>query len=351
MGRSSEPKNELRVRPSEIYKLAKSGKADEVLGALDCVSNVDLARVFERAVTDFRSVARKPGHQRILEACVDRGLDLDAPAGENRLPMVALAASYGNAAIVAYMEASGTMPSNPFSRAALGDHEFLRVVGTELTGLIDDNGFNLVCYCAVSALGRSDAHHEQRLTRTAKLLIESGADPAHVVATKQLRISPAFLCASRGGNVGVMRLLCAHDALDPRTLHQSLEFAIEPHQRSGEPFSEIAELILESGLDINSLRPDQGRTLLHGAANRGSMRPVSWLLEHGADPNAMDDHGRTPLHVAAIRNTATRAIEILLGRGADPSRVDGDGRTALDHARNNKRVKVVALLEHIAGDS
>lgn len=65
----------------------------------------------------------------------------------------------------------------------------------------------------------------------------------------------------------------------------------------------------------------------------------------------MDDHGRTPLHVAAIRNTATRAIEILLGRGADPSRVDGDGRTALDHARNNKRVKVVALLEHIAGDS
>ena len=86
-------------------------------------------------------------------------------------------------------------------------------------------------------------------------------------------------------------------------------------------------------------------------ANRGSIKPVSWLLDHGADPNAIDDNGRTPLHVAAIRNTATRAIEILLGRGADASRVDADGRTALDHARDNKRLKVVALLEGVVRDS
>ncbi len=351
MVRSSEPKGKLTMPPSEIYKLAKSGKADEVLSALDCVSDVDLARVFERAVTDFRSVPRKPGHQRILEACIDAALDLDTRAGENRLSIVALAASYGNAAIVAHMESRGALPANPFSRAALGDHEFLRAMSADLADLIDDNGYNLLCYCALSALGRVDEHFAHRLIRTAELLIEVGADPGHTVETKQLRISPAFLCASHGGSVAVMRLLCAHDALDPCTIHQSLEFALEPHQRSGEPFDEIAELILESGLDINSLRPDQGRTLLHGAANRGSIKPVSWLLDHGADPNAIDDNGRTPLHVAAIRNTATRAIEILLGRGADASRVDADGRTALDHARDNKRGKVVALLEGVARDS
>ena len=336
---------------AEIYKLAKAGNADAVQNVLDSVSDVDLARVFERAVTDFRSVARKPEHQRILEACIERGLDLDARAGENRLPVVALAASYGNAAIVAHMAARGALPTNPFSRAALGDHEFLRAMGSKLGNLIDENGFNLVCYCALSALGRGDAHFEQRLTRTAEVLIESGADPAHVVETKQLRISPGFLCASHGGNLGVMRLLCAHDALDSRTIHQSLEFALEPHQRSGEPFGEIAELILESGLDINSLRPDQGRTLLHGAANRGSIKPVSWLLAHGADPNAIDDHGRTPLQVAAMRNTATRAIEILLEHGADPGRVDTEGKSALEYARENGRVRVIALLESAAGSA
>src|SRR4051794_41946787 len=45
------------------------------------IENPNLAYIFDRAVTDFRTVKRKPGHLRILQWCIDRGLDFDARAG------------------------------------------------------------------------------------------------------------------------------------------------------------------------------------------------------------------------------------------------------------------------------
>ena len=109
-------------------------------------------------------------------------------------------------------------------------------------------------------------------------------------------------------------------------------------------------MILQYGCDINARRTDQGRTLLHGSANRGAVKAVRWLLEHGADPNSLDDVGRTPLSVCAERNTATAAIELLVSAGADPRALDAAGKTALDYARECVREKVAVYLESIAAD-
>jgi ankyrin repeat protein len=141
-----------------------------------------------------------------------------------------------------------------------------------------------------------------------------------------------------------MRLLVERGGLKSERFHQTLEHTLEPHQRSGEPFYPIAELLVRrSGVDLND-RGNQGRTLLHGAANRGTLKAVRWLLEHGADPNALDEHGRSPLHVCARRNTSTSVVRLLIEAGSDIGARDASGNTALDYAVENKRVKVVAFL-------
>jgi ankyrin repeat protein len=143
-----------------------------------------------------------------------------------------------------------------------------------------------------------------------------------------------------------MRLLLDHGGLRAERFPQVLEWSLEPHVRSGEPFYHIARVVLDHGFDIN-MRPERGRTLLHGAANRGTIKAVKWLLQNGANPNALDGGGRTPLHVCAERNTSASVLELLIEAGSEPNARDASGKTPLDYARAKKRVKVVAYLESI----
>jgi ankyrin repeat protein len=214
-------------------------------------------------------------------------------------------------------------PDNPFARAAVGDEEFLARYATrcQLADLLDENGFNLLCYCAASGLGRRDSAAGRR---------------------------PAFLCASSGGNEEVMRLLLEYGGLAAERSHQVVEHALEPHQRSGEPFYHIAELIARHGFDVNDLA-GRDRTLLHGAANRGTIRAVRWLLQHGANPNARDTGGRTPLHVCAERNTSAAVARLLIDGGTEPAAKDPSGKTPLDYARENQRHKVADYLASLRG--
>lgn len=331
-----------------IGHLAKYGHFDELRSRAAAGEKVDLAVVFDRAVTDFRTVKRNPGHQKILHWCINEGLDFEARAGWLNQTVVCLAARYGNSEIIESMIRTG-LPDNPFSRTSVGDAEFLKTYAArhELSDLKDVNGFNLLFYCADSGLGRRDEETKRRLTEICQLLLDYGVSPSHEVVF-ELPIFPAFLCASAGGNEEVMQLLLERDGLPSARFHQTLEHSLEPHQRSGEPFYHVADLILQHGFDINA-RPNGGRTLLHGSANRGSLNAVRWLLQHGANPNAIDERGRTPLHVAAERNTSTSVITLLVDAGSKINARDTDGKTPLDCACDNKRVKVIEYLESSGG--
>ena len=334
-----------------IKELAKYGHFEELCQRSTDGAEVDLAEIFERAVTDFRTVKRTSGHQKTLRWCIDQGLNFDSRAGWLNESVVCLAAAFGNNDIIASMAMKG-IPENPFVRASVGDVEFLARYGArhELQNLKDENGFNLLFYCAQSGLGQRDLNTRVRVVEVCRMLLDRGVSPSCEVEYA-LPIFPAFLCASCGGNEDVMRLLLEHGGLTAERFHQVLEHTLEPHQRSGEPIYHIAELILEYGFDINQLRPDQGRTLLHGAANRGSRNAVRWLLQHGASPNSLDSGGRTPLHACAERNTGTTVIKLLIDAGAELNAVDSIGNTPLDDARKNKRVKVAAYLESVGGRS
>ena len=59
---------------------------------------------------------------------------------------------------------------------------------------------------------------------------------------------------------------------------------------------EVAELLLENGVDINARAEDEhGGTPLHWAAEIGRKQLAELLVEAGADANAADNNGYTPL--------------------------------------------------------
>jgi len=330
-----------------ISDLAKYGHFEELQRRFSLGEAVDLARVFDRAVTDFRTVKRNAGHLKILQWCVDQGLDVEARSGWLDRSIICLAAAAGNNEIVQYL-VQKKPTENPFVWASLGEVELLTdyASGHDLSELRDTNGFNLLFNCAESGLGRRDEEIRHRLTKVCRLLVDHGVSPLLEVE-RELPISPAFLCAASGGNAEIMSLLIESGGLRADRFHLVLEHSLEPHQRSGEPFYDVATCILEHGYNINALRADQGRSLLHGAANRGTVKAVEWLLQNSADPNGLDVDGKTPLHVCAERNTSTAVAELLIDAGCKPNAMDSLGKTALDYARDNKRITIVKYLESI----
>src|SRR5262245_24392471 len=123
--RSAVVPRDPRPTPTPIGTLAKHGEFEEFRRRAATMASLDLAYVFDRAVTDFRTVKRRPGHQRILKWCIENGLDPATRAGWMNQPVACLAAQYGNNPIVELMRTRG-LPDNPFVRASIGDLDYLR---------------------------------------------------------------------------------------------------------------------------------------------------------------------------------------------------------------------------------
>ena len=339
-------------KPLDVKKLAKTGDYEKLLELWHSGERFDLGKVFERAVTDFRTVKRKKGHQQILVFCIEQGLDPMARVDWMKQPAICSAAMFGNVELIEHVASNLGLPENPFVRASVGDVDFLKALaeskGDEgkqtISELHDENGFNLLHYACSSGLGCSNDDYKSKLEATCDFLIECGV-ATDLAIENEISLTPALFCAWFGGNPVIMQSLLDAGQIKVEELHQPVEFAFEPHQRSGEPHEEVASVILKNGFDINSIYVAQKRTLLHGSSNRGSIKAVEWLLNNGANPNKLDDQGRTALHSAAIRNRHTIVVNLLLEHGADPSRVDGEGNTARELASTKGREKVVAFLD------
>src|SRR4051794_31037251 len=112
-----------------LGRLAKYGHFDELCRTAATIDTLELSYIFDRAVTDFRTIKRNPGHQKILQWCLQNGLELNARAGWLNQPVVCLAAQYGNNEIIEFMSRGG-LPNNPFIRASVGDRAFLQAYGS-----------------------------------------------------------------------------------------------------------------------------------------------------------------------------------------------------------------------------
>ncbi|XP_062848255.1 E3 ubiquitin-protein ligase HACE1 isoform X2 [Trichomycterus rosablanca] len=89
----------------------------------------------------------------------------------------------------------------------------------------------------------------------------------------------------------------------------------------------VSELLLNSKFDVNYAFGRVKRSLLHIAANCGSVECLILLLKRGANPNYQDISGCTPLHLAA-RNGQKKCMARLLEYNADVNICNNEGLTA-----------------------
>lgn len=81
---------------------------------------------------------------------------------------------------------------------------------------------------------------------------------------------------------------------------------------SGEWRSEVVQLLLEKGAEVNS-RTKDGATPLHVAGKQGCGQVAELLLARGAIRGLKDDHGLTA-HDYAARNSHETAAQLLASR-------------------------------------
>jgi ankyrin repeat protein len=220
----------------------------------------------------------------------------------------------------------------------------------------------------------------------ARLLIERGAD---VNATSIEGQTPLIAAATRPDSSPVIALLIAKGAninfQEGRRQFTALNVSAEsgdlesvrlllskganaslPNRFGVTPLGsaptgrrvEIAQLLLQKGLDVNAGTTDAGRvtngtidrlkvTALHNAAAVGPVEMVRTLLKGGADVHARDSRKLTPLFFSlATEYPSVEMVQTLLQAGADVNARDNTGETPLDWAEKFGNPQVIALLNN-----
>ncbi|KAI4894346.1 hypothetical protein NFI96_032779 [Prochilodus magdalenae] len=110
----------------------------------------------------------------------------------------------------------------------------------------------------------------------------------------------------------------------------------------------VSELLLNSKFDVNYAFGRVKRSLLHIAANCGSVECLVLLLKRGANPNYQDISGCTPLHLAA-RNGQKKCMARLLEYNADVNICNNEGLTAIHWLAVNGRTELLHdLVQHVS---
>ena len=115
------------------------------------------------------------------------------------------------------------------------------------------------------------------------------------------------------------------------------------------------ELLIDNGTEVTA-KDEHGQTPLHHAAWEGHTEVVELLIAKGADVNAKTTGLEgTPLHDAALAAHPAdlvahkEVIELLIAAGADVNAKKNDGKTPLDKAIERNRNELADLLRKHGG--
>ena len=111
---------------------------------------------------------------------------------------------------------------------------------------------------------------------------------------------------------------------------------------------EAMEMLVKHGADLHAA-DITGMTPLHVAAMLGRAAEAEWLLDHGARLDALDVFGDTPVHTAAVFGQGG-VIQVLAPRGAALDRPNTAGKTPTMLAQDNRRPRVVSLIESLLAE-
>lgn len=169
----------------------------------------------------------------------------------------------------------------------------------KLRELIATFGPNAVVY---SKSGDTLLHYacyacEEENPDVVRILIEAGVD----VDAKNVSGATALHIACFNGHVNSIRLLLEHGAdvgiIDINDLTPFDDICQSRGDHFNETYTEIGDILIANGADINSLVL-KNETNLHYACRNMQVNVVRFLLSRGADPTINDVVGRTPLDAA-----------------------------------------------------
>ena len=195
-----------------------------------------------------------------------------------------------------------------------GVREFLASDGTSATAKGGPEDWDALTYLCFSRYLRLDPARSDAFVRTARALLDAGANAntgwyemIDYPNPRPVLESAIYGAAGIAHHEGLTRLLLEYGA-DPNDEETPY------HAAEGYDLAAVKAL-LESG----RLNPTSLTTLLLRKADWHDTEGIRLLLEHGADPNAMTRWGNTALHHALRRDNRLPNIALLLDHCADPS--------------------------------
>ena len=133
----------------------------------------------------------------------------------------------------------------------------------------------------------------------------------------------ALICLVRCAIIRILLLLVLASMFSlpaiAKPLSAQVRRAIKQVLQAGSP-NNLAALLAQHKLSVNSVIRARGDTLLHMAVNEGTPEVVEYLLDNNANVNATDSYGYTPLDEAQALNK-TEIVALLENAGA----VHGEG--------------------------
>ncbi|KAK3987097.1 ankyrin-2 [Cladorrhinum sp. PSN332] len=173
--------------------------------------------------------------------------------------------------------------------------------------------------------------NEEVITAIVRLLLDWGADPS-------LKDDDGDSAVQRAIFVGpqVFRMLLSRCVDQSVKLHCwfNLDARFEQAEADDSSFSECVKLLLAEGIDINTKRDKDGRTLFLCCTD--SYKKLLVLHQLGADPHAIDSDGQNALQLQVLLddqcNRRQQFMQDLIADfGIDPLTTDNNGDTLLHH--------------------
>ena len=113
--------------------------------------------------------------------------------------------------------------------------------------------------------------------------------------------------------------------------------------------SDMIELLLDSGAEVDAVATDSGYTCLHYAASMGHVESCELLIRRGADTDALTFRQETPLHLAIARGHSN-VVALLLKYHARLDIRDKNGVTPLRLAEAGRKGEIVIMIQHHLND-
>lgn len=166
-----------------------------------------------------------------------------------------------------------------------------------------------------------------------QLFVEKGA------AINQKDESPLSK-ASESGNLEIVQYLLKTGKNSQGTLNDALWALCDARPKPDT--LKIAQLLLDSGAQVNSQAGFYNTTPLYGAAQNGSLELVKLLVSKGAKVNAVDKYFSRPL-AKAVQADNLEIAKFLLEHGADKTinHSDTEFQTAIFKARSAKMAQLL----------